>query len=108
MLSELFAALKAMDFKRVNKILGGMDVLEVLMNPWVIVVIVIICAVLLIRRGYRPVVTFLSFPALMVLFQKTVQGSKVTELEYSLEGLLIFVGGFLVIAAVNIYFYFVR
>jgi hypothetical protein len=108
MLSEVFSALKAMDFKKVNKIFEGIDVLAVLMNPWVIVVIVIICAVLLIRRGYRSVVTFLSFPALMVLFQKTVQGSKVTELEYSLEGLLLFVGGFLVIAAVNIYLYFVR
>jgi len=63
---------------------------------------------LLIRRGYRPVVTFLSIPALMVLFQKTVQSSRVTDLEYSLEGLLIFVGGFLVIAGVNVYFHFIR
>jgi hypothetical protein len=108
MLSELFAALKAMDFKKLNKILGGIDVLTLLINPWVIGLIVVICIILLIRRGYRAVVTFLSIPALMVLFQKTVQGSQVTELEYSAVGLLIFIGGFLLIAAVNIYFYFIR
>ncbi|MBW2171146.1 MAG: hypothetical protein JRF69_04060 [Deltaproteobacteria bacterium] len=108
MLSELFAALKAMDFKKANKILGSVDFLDVLINPWVIAVIAIVCVVLAIRRGLAAVVTFLSFPALMVLFQQTVQGSKAVELEYSVTGLLIFVGGFLAIAGINIYLHFVR
>jgi hypothetical protein len=108
MLSELFGALKAMDFKKVSEILEGIDILTLLINPWAIVFMIGICIVLLIRRGYRAVVTFLSIPALMVLLRMTVQGSNITELEYSPVGLLIFVGGFLVIAAVNIYLYFVR
>ena len=108
MLSELFAALKAMDFKKANEIFGSVDFLDVLINPWVIAFIVIVCIVLAIRRGVAAVVTFLSFPALMVLFQQTVQGSQATELEYGATGLVIFVGGFLAIAGINIYLHFVR
>jgi hypothetical protein len=108
MLSELFAALKALDFKKANEILGSINFLDVLTNPWVIAVIVIVCVVLAIRRGMAAVVTFLSFPALMVLFQQTVQGSNATDLEYSATGLLIFVGGFLAIGGINIYLHFVR
>jgi hypothetical protein len=108
MWSDLFSALKAMDFKQVNKILGGLDVLTLLKNPWVIAIMVIICIVLVIRRGGKALVTFLSIPALAVLFQKTIQGAHVTELEFSAQKLLIFIGGFLVIAAVNVYFHFVR
>jgi len=72
MLSELFAALKAMDFKKANEILGSLNFLDVLINPWVIAVIVIVSIILAIRRGLAAVVTFLSFPALMVLFQQTL------------------------------------
>jgi hypothetical protein len=53
MWSDLFSALKAMDFKQVNKILGGLDVLTLLKNPWVIAIMVIICIVLVIRRGEK-------------------------------------------------------
>jgi hypothetical protein len=108
MLSEFFGALKAMDFKKADEILGNVDFLAVLINPWVIAVIVIVSIVLAIRRGLAAVVTFLSFPALMVLFQQTVQGSRATELEYGATGLLIFVGGFLAIAGINVYLHFVR
>jgi hypothetical protein len=108
MWSDLFLALKAMDFEQANKILSGMDALASLMNPWVIAVIVIISIVLLMRYGDRAVITFLSFPAFMVLFQKTVQGMDVMQLEHSSQNLLIFIGGFLVIAGVNVYFHFVR
>ena len=108
MWSNLFDALKAMDFKQVNKILSGIDVLTALMNPWVIAVMVIICVVLLIRRGDRAVITFLSIPALLVLFQKTIQDMDVMELEYQSQTLFIFIAGFLVIAGINIYFHFVR
>ena len=108
MWSDLFLALKAMNFKQVNKILSSVDVLTVLKNPWIIAVMVIICIVLLIRRGEKAVITFLSFPALMVLFQKTIHGAQTVELEYSAQNLLIFIGGFLVIAGLNVYFHFVR
>ena len=108
MLFDLFAALKAMDFKKANEILASVNFLDVLINPWVIAIIVIVSVVLAIRRGLPAVVTFLSFPALMVLFQQTVQGSRATELEHGATGLLIFVGGFLAIAGINIYLHFVR
>jgi len=108
MWSDLFIALKATNFKQVNKILSSVDVLTVLMSPWIIAVMVIICIVLFIRRGEKAVITFLSFPALMVLFQKTIKGAQSVELAYSTETLLIFIGGFLVIAGLNVYFHFVR
>jgi len=108
MWSDLFFALKAMDFKQANKILSGVDVLTALKNPWVIGVMVIICIVILIRRGERAVVSFLSIPALLLLFQKTIHGMDVMELEHNSQNLLIFIGGFLVIAGVNVYFHFVR
>jgi hypothetical protein len=108
MWSDLFLALKAMNFKQFNEILSGVDVLTALMNPWVIAVIVIISVVLLIRTGQKAVITFLSFPALMALFQKTIKSSQAMELAYSGQDLLIFIGGFLVIAGMNVYFHFVR
>jgi len=108
MWSDLFNALKALDFQQANKILGNMDVLTVLKNPWVIAAIVLICVYLAIRRGENAVITFLSVPAILVIFQKTVQGMNVMELENNSQDLLIFIGGFLVIAGVNLYFHFVR
>jgi hypothetical protein len=108
MWTDLFFALKAMNFKQAHTILSGADVLTVFMNPWVIAVTVIICIVLLIRRGDRAVLTFLSFPAFMILFQKTVQDMDVMELEHGTTNLLIFIGGFLFIAGINVYFHFVR
>ncbi|MBW2173339.1 MAG: hypothetical protein JRF64_01590 [Deltaproteobacteria bacterium] len=108
MWSEVFSALKAMDFKQANKILSGVDVLTAMKNPWVIAVMIIICIVLLIRRGDRAVVTFLSIPTFMILFQKTVQNMDVMQLENNALDLLIFVGGFLVLAGINVYIHFVR
>jgi hypothetical protein len=108
MWSDLFSALIAMDFQQASKILSDMDAIATFMNPWVIAVMVIISIVLLIRHGERGVITFLSVPAFLVLFQKTVQGMDVMKLEHSSQNLLIFIGGFLVIAAVNVYFHFVR
>jgi hypothetical protein len=108
MWTDLFNALKALDFQKANTILGGMDVLTVLKNPWVIVTMVLICVYLAIKRGENAVITFLSVPAILIVFQKTVQGMDVMELENNSQDLLIFIGGFLVIAAVNLYFHFVR
>ena len=61
-----------------------------------------------IRRGENAVITFLSVPAVLIVFQKTVRGMDVMELEHNSQDLLIFIGGFLVIAGVNLYFHFVR
>lgn len=108
MVSELFLALKEMNFKEVNKILSGVDVLTVLKNPWVIAVMVVICIVLFIRYGKKAVISFLSFPALIVLFEKTIKSAQVMKLEHSGQSLLIFILGFLVIAGINVYFHFVR
>jgi hypothetical protein len=108
MWTDLFNALKALDFQKANKILGGMDVLTVLKNPWVIAAMVLICVYLAIKRGENAVITFLSIPAVLIVFQKTVQGMDVMELEHNSQDLLIFIGGFLVIAGVNLYFHFVR
>jgi hypothetical protein len=108
MWTDLFNALKALDFQKANTILGGVDVLTVLKDPWVIVTMVLICVYLAIKRGENAVITFLSIPAILVVFQKTVQGMDVMELETNSQDLLIFIGGFLVIAAVNLYFHFVR
>ncbi len=108
MWSEVFFALKAMDFKQVNKILSGVDVLTAIKNPWVIAVMIIICIVLLIRRGDRAVVTFLSIPTFLILYQKTVQDIDVMQLENNAQDLLYFISGFLIIAGINVYFHFVR
>jgi hypothetical protein len=108
MWTDLFNALKALDFQEANKIMGGMDVLTVLKNPWVIAVMVVICVYLAIKHGENAVITFLSVPAILIIFQKTVRDMNVMELENNSQDLLIFIGGFLVIAGVNLYFHFVR
>ncbi len=108
MWSDLYFALKAFDFKQADKILSNVDILTALKNPWVIAVMVIICIYLLIRRGDRAVLTFLSIPTFLILFQKTVQNMDVMQLENNGTRLMIFVGGFLVLAGINVYIHFVR
>jgi hypothetical protein len=106
MLSEIISALKELDFQRLNEILTGIDMLTLLQNPYVIAFMVICCIIFIIRGMERALITFLSAPAFLVLFQKTVEGTN--ALDFEAEKLLIFCGGFIVIAALNIYFYFVR
>ena len=106
MWKDMIAALRALDFKQFNEIVSQLDMLEVLKNPWVIVVMVIPCIVFVIRGMEKALVGFLSVPALIVLFQKTVEGKSM--LEFDAERLLVLVAGFLVIAAINIYFWVVR
>jgi hypothetical protein len=106
MWKEMIAALRALDIKHFNEIVSQLDLLEVLKNPWVIVAMLIPCIVFVIRGMERALVGFISIPALIVLFQKTVEGKSM--LEFDAQRLLIFVGGFLVIAAINIYFWVVR
>jgi hypothetical protein len=103
---EMIAALRALDFKHFNELVARLDLLEVLKNPWVIVAMVIPCIVFAIRGMERALVGFLSVPALIVLFQKTVEGKSM--LEFDAQRLFVFVVGFLIIAAINIYFWIVR
>ena len=106
MWSDITSAVKDLDFQRLNEILTGIDMLTLLKNPYVIAFMVICCLVFIIRGMERTLVTFLSVPALLVLFQQTVKGTN--ALDFNAEKLLVFCGGFIAIAAVNIYFYFVR
>jgi hypothetical protein len=106
MWTDIIQAVKDLDFHRFNELVGELDALAVLKDPWVIVIMVVVCVVFIIRGMEKALVTFLSIPALLVLFQKTVQGSD--ALDFEGEKLVIFIGGFMAVAAVNVYFYFVR
>jgi len=106
MWSDIISALKDLDFQRLNEILTGIDMLTLLKNPYVIAFMVICCLVFIVKGMERTLVTFLSVPAFLVLFQHTVEGTN--ALDFDAEKLLVFCGGFIAIAAVNIYFYFVR
>jgi hypothetical protein len=106
MWKEIIAALKALDFKQLNEILSGIDMVALLMNPFTIIAMVIPCIIFIIRGMEKALVTFLSIPALLVLFQKTTQGQNAMAFEG--DRLFIFVIGFFVIAGVNIYFWIVR
>ena len=106
MWSDIVSALKDLDFKAMNEIVSNLDMLTVLKNPYVIAVMVICCLIFVIKGMERTLVTFLSIPAFIVLFQTTVEGTN--ALDFEAEKLLVFCGGFIAIAAVNIYFYFVR
>lgn len=106
MLSDIISAIIDLDFHGLNEILVNIDMFEVLQDPWVIGFMVICCLIFIIRGMEKALVTFLSAPALLVLFQKTVEGTNAWDV--NAEKLLIFCGGFVVLAAVNIYVFFVR
>ena len=106
MFSDIISAIIDLDFHGLNEILVEIDMLKLLQDPWVIGFMVICSLIFIIRGMEKALVTFLSAPALLVLFQKTVEGTDV--LDFNAEKLLIFCGGFVVLAAVNIYVYFVR
>jgi hypothetical protein len=106
MWSDFILALKELDFRQLNELIVGIDMLTLLKDPYVIAFMVV-CSIFFIIRGMeKALVTFLSAPAFLVLFQKTVEGT--SALDFEADKLLIFVGGFVVISAVNIYVYFVR
>jgi len=106
MLSDILSAIRDLDFKGLNEILSSIDMLTLLKDPYFITFMVC-CSIIFILRGMeKALVTFLSAPAFLLLFQLTVEGT--TALDFDAEKLLIFCGGFIVIAAANIYVYFVR
>lgn len=106
MLSDILSAIKDLDFHGLNEILTNIDMLTVLKNPWFIGFMVICSLIFIIRGMEKALVTFLSAPALLLLFQKTVEGTD--AFDFNAEKLLIFCGGFVALAAVNIYVFFVR
>ena len=106
MLSEIVSAIIDLDFKGLNEILASIDMLTVIKNPYFIAFMVCSCIIFIIRGMEKAFVTLLSAPAFLLLFQQTVEGT--SALDFDAEKLLIFCGGFIAIAAVNIYVYFVR
>ena len=106
MWSDIIRRFREFESNQLHKILEGIDVLTLLKNPWIIACMVIVCIIFIIRGMERALVTFLSVPVLLVLFQKTVQDYD--PMNFNAERLLVFCGGFIVLAGVNIYFHFVR
>ena len=106
MLSEIMSAIRDLDFSRLNDILASIDMLTLIKDPYFIGFMVACSIVFIIRGMERALVTFLSAPAFLLLFQVTVEGT--SALDFDAEKLLIFCGGFIAIAAVNVYVYFVR
>ena len=106
MLSDIISAIKDLDFLMLNEILTSIDMLEVLKDPYFIGFMVICSIIFIIRGMEKALVMLLSAPAFLVLFQHTVEGTD--ALDFEAEKLLIFCGGFIAIAAVNIYIFFVR
>jgi hypothetical protein len=106
MLSEVISAITDLDFLRLNEILTSIDMLEVLKDPYFIGFMVVCSLIFIIRGMEKALVMLLSAPAFLVLFQYTIQGTD--ALDFDAEKLLIFCGGFVAIAAVNIYVFFVR
>ena len=105
MWSDILSALKDLDFKQLNEIIADTDMLTLLKNPYVIAVMVI-CAIVFVVRGMeKALVTMISVPAIVVLFQYTVEGTNAMDFD---PEKLIFCAGFVVIAALNVYFFFVR
>ena len=106
MWKDMVAALKALDFNKFNEIVSNIDMLELLKNPWVIILMLIPCIIFVVRGMEKALVGFISIPAIIILFQKTTEGKSM--LDFDAHRLLFFVGGFLIIAGVNIYFWVVR
>jgi hypothetical protein len=106
MWTEIFSALIELDFDRLGKIIDRFDIIGFFQDPWVIGCVALVSLLMLIRGQFKAMVTFLSIPALLIIFEMTVQGS--IDLERSGHKLLLFAGGFLVVAGINVYVHFIR
>jgi hypothetical protein len=69
MWSDIVEKVRKFDFSQLNKILEGIDVLTILKNPWIIALMVVVCIIFIIRGMEKALVSFLSVPVLLVLFQ---------------------------------------
>lgn len=106
MWSAITSALTFLDSQRLYEICRGIDVLTIFRNPLVIAIVGITCVVFIIRRMQRTLIAFLSIPAMLALIQTTVQQHNV--LDFRAEKILVLVVGSFLIAALNVYFCFMR
>jgi hypothetical protein len=80
---------------------------NLLTNSWLqIALIAVPCIIFLIGRRYNLLVAFLSIPAGVCLLKYTTEGISVPDC-YA-DKLLVFVGGFIVIAGFNVYYHLVK
>jgi hypothetical protein len=83
------------------------EICNALTNSWVqLALIAIPCIVFVAGRRYNMLVSFLSIPASICILRYTTEGISVPDC-YA-DKLSIFVGGFFVIAAVNVYYHLVK
>ena len=80
---------------------------NLLTNSWLqIALIAVPCIIFLIGRRYNFLVGFLSIPACVCLLRYTTEGISVPDC-YA-DKLPVFVGGFLFIAGINVYYHLVK
>ncbi len=83
------------------------EICNLLTNSWLqIALIAVPCIILLIGRRYNLLTAFLSIPASVCLLRYTTEGISVPDC-YA-DKLPVFVGGFLVIAGINVYYHLVK
>ena len=83
------------------------EICNLLANSWLqIALIAVPCIIFLIGRRYNLIVGFLSIPACVCLLRYTTEGISVPDC-YA-DKLPVFVGGFLFIAGINVYYHFVK
>jgi len=80
---------------------------NLLTNPWLqFVFIAVPCIIFLIGRRYNLLVAFLSVPAFVCLLKYTTEGISIPDC-YA-DKLPVFVGGFMIIAGLNVYYHLVK
>jgi uncharacterized membrane protein YoaK (UPF0700 family) len=83
------------------------EVCNLLVSPWVhLALIAIPCIIFVVGRRYNMLVAFLSIPACVCILRYTTENISVPDC-YA-EKLPVFVGGFLVIGALNVYYHVVK
>ena len=103
--SDLVSTFKGL-FRGINEILSGIDIWNLLKNPWFIALMGITCIIFVVSGMETALVIFLSIVFLLVLYQKTALD--LTLPDCYIDKLPIFVGGLLAIAVLNLYFFLVR
>ena len=81
MLSDIISAIRDLDFSRLNDILASIDMLTLIKNPYFILFMVSCSIVFIIRGMEKALVTLLSAPAFLLLFQLTVEGTNALDFE---------------------------
>jgi hypothetical protein len=100
--TDLLSSLMAMVHGNVTT-----ETCNLLTNSWLqIALIAVPCIIFLIGRRYNLLVAFLSIPACVCLLRYTTEGVSVPAC-YA-DKLPVFVGGFLFIAGINVYYHLVK